>query len=398
MTTAVVAGAGIAGLAAALALAEAGTDVTIYERAPALRAAGAGLQLAPNATRVLARMGLLDRLRDTAVRIDRLRIRLGRNGTELAGLPFGAEAEARFGMPFLVIHRADLQAVLLDGARAHPAISIETGLAVAGFASEGHRVRVSLRPTDGAGAPRTVVADALVGADGIGSAIRAALAGAGADDRLYCGRTAWRALVPADAASPDARAPNSNLWLGRNAHLVHYPVRGGALVNIVAIVGDGWRGEPARDIWAVPGDPAKIAKAYGRWNTEARTLIAAAPEWRVWPLFDRPPLARWSAGPVTLAGDAAHPMLPFLAQGAGQALEDGWALGEAMRQQPGNIEAAFAAYEASRRDKAGRVQRASRRQGVVYHLGRPASMVRDLAIRSMGTRGMLARYDWLYGG
>ncbi|WP_131115433.1 FAD-dependent monooxygenase [Lichenihabitans psoromatis] len=391
----VMAGAGIAGLTAALSLARHGTKISVFDRAPELHEAGAGLQLPPNATRVMADLGLLERLRETAVRPDRLRIRRGRDGATIVDLPFGAAAEARYGAPLLVIHRADLQAALLEAVWAHPSITIETGQSVTSFAVDGGTVIANLSSE---GHNRSIASDGLIGADGLRSSIRSRLAADRGDDRTYAGRIAWRTLVPAAEAPAFARASATNLWLGSDAHLVHYPVRGGALINVVAIVADRWEGsEAAPSLWTVRGDSARLKKPFAAWSREARDLIEAAPDWRIWPLFDRPPLARWSTGPITLVGDAAHPALPFLAQGAAGAIEDGWALGLAAARHPSDTPATFAAYERLRHAKADRVQRESRRQGSVYHFGAVAGMARDLAMRSMGQRRMLDRYDWLYG-
>ncbi len=387
-----IAGAGIGGLAAALQAAAAGRAVTVLDRAAEGSEAGAGVQLSPNACRVLGRMGLLDVVHAAAVRSEAVRIRRGRNGAAVARIPLGDAAERRFGAPFLLIHRGDLHRILLDAARRTPAVTLAHAQAVEGFSDDAGDVAVTVGTAEG---PRTVRASGLVGADGLRSRVRAALFPAEGEP-VFSGRTAWRALVPADRAPAFGREPCSNLWLGRNAHLVHYPVRGGALVNVVAIVDDGWRGAGAADLWAVPGDPTALAARFGAWCADARALVAAAPGWRVWPLFDRPPLRAWSRGRVTLLGDAAHPMLPFLAQGAAQAIEDAAALGAAVAGA-GGIERAFAAYAAARRDRTARVQRESRRQGTVYHLGAPASLARDLVMRGLGPAGMLGRYDWLYG-
>ncbi len=394
MTRVVIAGAGIAGLTAAIALAEAGLEVMLLDRSALLGEAGAGLQLSPNATRVLGRLGVLGRVSQTAVKLEAVRIRRGRDGADLARLPLGDEAEARFGAPFLVCHRADLHSALLDAALSHPGVTITTGESLESFASDREQVAVTLRSAEGH--HRTVSADGLIGADGLGSTVRSTLAGP-SDQPVYSGQTAWRAVIPVERVSAACRLWNSNLWLGRKTHLVHYPVRNGSLVNVVAIVEDRWKGGSAPDFWAVPGDPARLRLAFEGWCAEARALIDAAPDWRIWPLFDRPPLPRWSEDGVTLVGDAAHPMLPFLAQGAAQAIEDGWALGQAVRRHRNGLTTAFAAYEAARRPKADRVQRVSRLQGALYHLGPPASLVRDIGMRALGPDRMLARYDWLYG-
>jgi salicylate hydroxylase len=392
MVSVVVTGAGIGGLTAALGLAQAGVDVTLFDRAPVLHEVGAGLQLSPNATGALARLGLLDRIRETAVRPDHVRVRRGRDGTDLARLPLGDIAEARFGAPFLVTHRADLQAALLDAARANERVTLMTGHTVERFVEDGDKVAVSLRSGT---ETRTLMAHGLVGADGLRSRIRSALNPGRHDDRIFCGRTAWRALIPAAQAPAASLLPLSNLWLGRKLHMVHYPVRGGALVNVVAIVEDRWRGDTSETLWTVHGDPAELRGKFAGWAAEARALIEAAPEWRIWPLFDRPPLREWSSGAVTLMGDAAHPMLPFLAQGASQAIEDGWVLGQAVQRRP-RLADAFRLYEQVRRPKADRAQRESRRQGRIYHLGSAGAQLRDAALRLMGQDRMLARFDWLY--
>ena len=384
-----IAGAGIAGLTLALMLAKRGFGATLLEAAPALSDAGAGVQLSPNATRVLRDLDLLEAVAARAIRPDHLRIRRARDGVDLAVMPLGEGAEARYRAPFLLVHRADLQSVLLDAVQAHDSLVLETGVRIEDV--ELRADGVALRT--GAGGQRA--ADGLVGADGIHSRVRRLIA----PEHLPLvsgGRTAWRGLVPAEAAPAHARLSASNLWLGPGAHLVHYPVRGGHLVNVVAITSGASRRAPEASDWAAVGDPAQIAQAFASWSRDARALVAAVPDWRVWPLCDRAPLKPWSRGVVTLVGDAAHPMLPFLAQGAAQAIEDAAALANALREQ-GSFAAAAATYESARWAKATRVQRDSRRQGRIYHLRAPASLARDAVFRLMGPARMLARYDWLYG-
>lgn len=384
-----IAGAGIAGLTLALALARHGFSATLLEAQATPGEAGAGVQLSPNATRRLAALGLLDAVAALAVRPAHVRIRRARDGSDLAVMPLANTAETRYGAPFLLVHRADLHALLLDAVRAESRLALETGVRIDGatVGTDG------LILTEGGGGRRVV--DGLIGTDGIHSRVRALIA---PDDTIvFSGRTAWRSLVPAEAAPPHARVAASNLWLGPGAHLVHYPVRGGRLVNVVAIVGDRQRDAASASDWAASGDPARLAVAFASWSKEARALLAAAPDWRVWPLCDRPPLTRWSSGAVTLAGDAAHPMLPFLAQGAAQAIEDAAALAEALGVNRSSFPDAASSYERTRRDKAARVQRDSRRQASIYHLRGPASLARDVAFRVLGPARMLSRYDWLYG-
>jgi salicylate hydroxylase len=191
-------------------------------------------------------------------------------------------------------------------------------------------------------------------------------------------------------------APVINLWLGRRAHLVHYPLRGGTCVNVVAIVEDAEASSESADFWNGQRDPAILDATFASWHKTAQTLLAATADWRSWPLYDRAPLKSWSAGLVTLVGDAAHPMLPFLAQGAAQAIEDAAAL-EGVLSGNSDMVAALAAYQAARTARAARLQMASRRQGDIYHMSGPAAFARDLVMRALGPRRLLARQDWVYG-
>jgi salicylate hydroxylase len=385
---AVVAGAGIGGLTAALCLARAGLRVTILEKAATLEPVGAGLQLSPNASAVLRNLGVLPRLDGLALRPAALHIRRARDGATLARAGL-ADAERRWGAPYLLAHRGDLQAALLAAVADVPAISLVCGTAVTGFAAAGSGLRIATEKGDLRG---DTEADCLIGADGLHSAVRGRLVDR-PDPLRSANRTAWRALIPAAAAPADARAPDTALWLGEAAHVVHYPLRGGSVVNVVVIVGDARTSGDGPDFWSQPGDAAVLARRLSGFAPGVQNLVAAAPAWRCWPLADRDPLPRWQEGPVALLGDAAHPMLPFLAQGAAQAIEDAAALGLALATLP--VPAALARYEAMRREKATRLQIASRRQGRVYHLGGPAAFARDLAIRAAGPR-LLARYDWVY--
>ena len=391
-THAVIAGAGIGGLAAALALAQAGLRVTLLERASAITEAGAGLQIAPNATGVLQELGVLERVMLSAMTPESLRIRRARDGVELAHFPLGVIAETRWGAPYAVIHRADLQRVLLDACAAHPAISLETGATVTGFADSAGSVEIAIKQADGV---RRLGADVLIGADGLRSTIRARM-GLGLDDQpVWSGRTAWRALLPADQAPKSALKLQTSLWLGPKAHLVHYPLRQGALINIVAITEDGWRGDEAADLWSIAGKSADVSPRFSWWHRDARQLVAAARDWKRWPLFDRNPTQRWTLDRVALLGDAAHPMLPFFAQGAAQAIEDAGALGRAFAGAS-DIKTALADYERSRRARAGAVVIASRRQGAIYHMSGPMAFARDLTMRGLSPHLMMSRLDWLY--
>ena len=392
-THAVIAGAGIGGLAAAVALARAGLRVTLLERAPVLGETGAGLQLAPNASGRLRELGLLDKVLKYATAPEALRIRRARDGRELASLPLGPIADFRWGAPYLVIHRADLQRALMEACAAEPAISLRTGVRVTGFAVADNRVEIGAREGE---TMTRLDGDFLVGADGLRSVVRERLGLGPADAPVWSGRTAWRALVPSAAAPPLALRVETNLWLGPRAHLVHYPVRHGELVNVVAIAEDGWRGEDVDDLWNVAARPAEISPSFTSWCDEARAVVSSAREWLRWPLFDRAPTARWRVDRVALLGDAAHPMLPFFAQGAAQAIEDAAALGAAFAARPNDVNAALAAYEAARARRAAGVVVASRKQGAIYHMRGPMAFARDQVMRRLGPTRMMNRLDWLY--
>jgi salicylate hydroxylase len=382
----VIAGAGIGGLCTALCLARGGWRVSLYEKAKVLEETGAGLQLSPNASAILERLGLIARLAPLALRPKAIRIRRARDGATLAVMPLD-DADRRWGAPYLVVRRADLQRALLEAIARESGIRLETGAAVAGFASDENFVAVAIEQ----GAVRLkAAADCLIGADGVRSFVRQRL---GADSAKFSGRTAWRATVDSARAPPAMRSEETILWLGRKAHLVHYPLCGGAVINVVAIVDEGFR-PSGPEFWSSPGDRSFLGARFSGWHEAARDLLRAAPDWRKWPLFDCNPIASWTAGRVALMGDAAHPMLPFLAQGAAQAIEDADALGEVLTRGQ-NIETSLRTYQEARCPRAARVQKESRRQATVYHFGGPAAFLRDMALRALGQQ-ILARYDWLY--
>jgi salicylate hydroxylase len=289
-----------------------------------------------------------------------------------------------------MIHRGDLQAALLDAARAHPDIGLELGAAVDGCTEGPDGVTVPVLRGE---TLEQVHAAALVGADGLWSRVRA-LAGKTEAVR-FAHRTAWRALVPADAVSPEFRAPTIHLWLGQGSHLVHYPVKAGAMINIVAIAGN----ERPSDGWSTAASPEEVLGRFapGAWAKPARDLLELPARWLKWPLYDRPPRPHRGRGAVTLVGDAAHPMLPFLAQGAAMAIEDAAVLAGALAKTPDDAAAALRRYEQARAWRTMRVQRAARRNDTLYHLPWPASVARDLVMGAMGNERLLAHYDWIYG-
>lgn len=388
--TVIIAGAGIGGLASALAIARQGFGVLLLDRAERLEEVGAGIQLSPNASRVLVELGLRERLAPHVVVPQELSIANARSGHVLVRAPLGADAERRWGAPYWIIHRGDLQAALLEAARVNPDIVVRLGTRADDFAV--HRNGVTVAALAG----REAVEErglALVGADGLWSRLRERL---GHRDPLrFAGHTAWRALVAANALVCELSAPTVNLWLGRGGHVVHYPVKAGRMINVVAIVPDEWR----ETGWSAPGERGELLARLRpeSWRGPPRDLVAAVEHWSKWALFDAAPLPHWGEGPVTLVGDAAHPMLPYLAQGAAMAIEDAAALGRCMGEAADDPAAAMRRYEQLRRARTARAQLAARRNGAIYHMGAIASLARSLALKALGGERLISRYDWLYG-
>jgi 2-polyprenyl-6-methoxyphenol hydroxylase-like FAD-dependent oxidoreductase len=395
--TIVIAGAGIGGLTAALALARKGFRIALIDKAEKLEATGAGIQLSPNAARVLlglgAELGLGERLAAAAVAPEAVIVKTARN-REIARLQLGASTQERYGAPYWIIHRGDLQAALLEAVRAHHDITLTLGATVDAFAVHARGITVqALRSFRG----EDIRGSALIGADGLWSNVRALMGET--DAPVFARRSAWRALVPAAAVAPEFRAPSIHLWLGHGSHLVHYPVKGGAMINIVAIAAD--RRPSAGWSTAVTADEVMARFSRWFWAPQARELLAVPAQWLKWPLYDRRPQQHAGRGPVTLLGDAAHPMLPFLAQGAAAAIEDAAVLADALAGMSddaaaGDVAAALRRYETARRPRTTRIWRAARRNDAIYHLAWPASAVRNFAMGRIGSRRLLARYDWIY--
>jgi salicylate hydroxylase len=328
----VIAGAGIGGLSAALMLAQSGFRVTLLEQAGQLSETGAGIQLSPNASRILIALGLGERLRADAFVPEAVAIKTA-SGGRLALIPLGEAAERRYSAPYWAIHRADLQAALLEAVAANPDIVLRLSTRVEDFVEHANGLSIACRRGSTTADEHGI---ALIGADGLWSGLRARLGHPAPEFRQ---RTAWRALVPVDAVGEEFRTPEVQLWLGQNAHVVHYPVKSGTLINIVAIVNDRWA-EPG---WSAAGQRDALMAHYSPWHwaEPVREFLAVPDRWLKWALYDLPPLDTWGDGPVTLLGDAAHPMLPFLAQGAAMAIEDAAILADHMARQPDDPAAAM---------------------------------------------------------
>jgi salicylate hydroxylase len=391
--TIVVAGAGIGGLTASLALAAQGFRVVVLEKAERLEEAGAGLQLSPNASRILVDLGLQPRLAARAVTPDAISIMSARGGGEIARLPLGEAASFRVGAPYWVVHRADLQAALAAHVNDNPDIELRLGCQFEDVTAHAKGLTVVQRR----GMTRhQELASALVGADGIWSAVRHHLFPE--VQPQFSGLIAWRGTLEATQLPREYTSARVQLWMGPNAHLVAYPISGARQINVVAVVAGTWN----RPGWSAPGEISEIKNAFAAstWPGPARMMISAVDDWRKWALFTVPEGGQWTDGAIALLGDAAHAMLPFAAQGAGMAIEDAAVLakclGEAAGESAANIPAALKRYARLRHARVTRIQRTARRNGMVYHLKGAAALARDLFIRSIGPQAMLARQDWIY--
>jgi salicylate hydroxylase len=388
-----VAGAGIGGLAASLALAKKRFRVVVLEKAEKLEETGAGLQLSPNASRILVELGLAPRLAGRAVVPESINVMSARAGGEISRLPLGEAATFRAGAPYWVVHRADLQAALQAEVNDNPDIELRLGCQFEDVTKHARGLTVVQR----SGLSRQQdLATALIGADGIWSSVRHHLFPE--VQPQFSGLIAWRGTLAATALPREYTAPRVQLWMGPNAHLVAYPISGGRQINIVAIVPGTWN----RPGWSAPGEINEIKRAFAssRWPATARMLVGAVDDWRRWALFTVPDAGEWSQGQIALLGDAAHAMLPFAAQGAGMAIEDAAVLAKSLSEgAPDNaagVAAALKRYGRLRRGRIAKVRRAARRQGRIYHMTGPAAAARDFVIQALGPKRMLARQDWIF--
>ncbi|MFZ5663721.1 MAG: FAD-dependent monooxygenase [Pseudomonadota bacterium] len=383
-----IAGAGIAGLAAALALARKGHAVRIIEQAPALEEVGAGLQLGPNAMRVLDALGVGEAVAAAGQSPAAITLRDGRSAREILKVPLGDAARRRWGAAYVTLHRADLVAILAEALeRAQPG-ALQLGTELAGIDNRADGVAITTASGE------TLAADLLIGADGIRSAVRAHLFGP--ETPRFTGHVAWRALVRINPADPAAPPPGVGAWLGPRRHAVTYRIRPD-LVNLVAVTEQSdWREEG----WNLPGDADRLRADFAGWSALAPLLARVERPLR-WALFDRKPMRAWHRNRALLIGDACHPMLPFLAQGAAMGIEDGYALAELLPLD-GEVEPALSRFFALRQPRTARIQAMARSNGVDFHEGNPlATLAMRLPLgRAASARpdAVMARWDWLYGG
>lgn len=384
-----VAGGGIGGLAAALCLARKGIETRVFERQQAFAELGAGIQISPNASRVLHHLGLADGLRDCAFLPQATEFRGWRSGRLVSRSELGAAATAAYGFPYYHVHRGDLLRLLVSAAEQSNRIALHTNAEVTSF------------ETVAEGVCATVVGDketshdgaVLIGADGIHSTVRERLFGSSSP--TFTGNIAWRALVPSERLPAGLVRPVASVWWGPRRHFVHYYVSGGALVNCVCVVEVGRESGWEVESWTERGELTELQADFAGWHENIQTLIERmdADSLHKWALFDRPPSRQWSKGPVALLGDACHPMLPFMAQGAATAIEDAAVLASCLANAT-NVPTAFNRYAALRQQRTAWIQGLARRNARVFHLSGPAAWARNRAAKRSGKRIMDAVYGY----
>jgi salicylate hydroxylase len=378
-------GGGIGGLTAGLSLLQAGFDVHVYEQAKELKEVGAGIQVSPNASRVLHRLGLAEELAAMGVRPLAWHQRRWDDGRTLLRTPLGTTVEAAFGFPHYQTHRADLLRALTSR---FPSERLYGGHRLVGFTDRGEKVEANFENGT------HVYCDALVGADGIHSTVRRVLFGP--ESPPFTGCVAYRGLVPASRLA-DLRLPvESQVWMGPGKHFVHYYVQNGALVNFVALVDqESWMSES----WTEKADIATVLAAYEGWHPQVRGILEAVDDTFSWGLFERPPMEHWSEGRVTLLGDACHAMLPFMAQGAAQAIEDGASLTACLANRGNSdIPETLRRYQSLRLPRTAQVQAASRENKTRFHLpDGPEQRERDARMALGATDWSQSAVAWIYG-
>ena len=381
-----VVGGGIGGMAAALALTQAGFEVDLFEQAPEIGEIGAGIQLGPNAFAAADALGCGPSARARAVYNEELVMMDAVDGEPVARMPVGQAFRDRFANPYAVIHRADIHLSVYESVRGQPGVRLHPGTRV-------DRVEIDdtgVALIDAAG--RAYRGAALIGADGLWSAVRQAIVGDGAP--RVSGHVAYRAVLPADDVPKHLFSPDVVLWGGEKTHLVHYPLRRGELFNLVAV----FHSNRYEEGWNIFGDPHELHERFAEAVGPVRELLGKIETWKMWVLCDREPVSNWSQGRVTLLGDAAHPMLQYLAQGACMAIEDAAVLGVALERANGDFAAAFQDYQRVRYLRTGRVQLTARFYGDIYHASGVTRELRNQLFQSGTESAGFAGLKWLYQG
>jgi salicylate hydroxylase len=382
-----IAGGGLGGLTAALALLKMGCDVEVYEQAAELREVGAGLQLSANGTHVLYALGVGEALKAQSCEAEGKEIRLWNTGETWKLFDLGKVSVERYGYPYLTVYRPDLLGVLADAVRREKPGAIRLGSRCTSFTQDASSVSLGLENGE------TIVGDALIGADGVHSHVRQGLFGP--DQPQFTGVIAWRGIVPLEALPRYmARRVGTN-WVGPGGHVVHYPLRAGKLMNFVgALERSDWQIES----WSARGTNAELAADFAGWHEDVHALIGNIPAPYKWALMARPPMARWSVGRVSLLGDACHSMLPFLAQGAVMAIEDGYVLARCLAQGEGDIPARLLRYQDARRERTHKAVEGSANNMQRFHNRALADPVkgRQYVDREWAGQRVAERYEWLF--
>ncbi len=386
-TPVIVAGGGIGGLAAAYVLARQGRAVTVLEQAPAFGEIGAGIQLGPNIFKMFDYLGLTERINALAYFPPGMTMRDVRTGEQVVRVPLGDAARAAYnGFAYGVIYRADLHDALLQACQEQSQVSLRTNAKVASYTQDASGVTVALANGE------TLRGAALLGADGLWSAIRESIVGDGKP--RVSGHIAYRAVLKEADVPPDLWNDDVQLWGGEKTHLVTYPLRRGELFNLVAV----FHSNKYDEGWNSFGDTAELAERFKDAHPTVRALLGKIETWKMWVLCDREPVKNWTQGRVTLLGDAAHPMLQYLAQGAGQAIEDAVVLGEAIHHTGGDWPRAMQMYNDERYLRTSRVQLTARFYGDIYHASGVMRELRNQLFQSGTESAGFAGLKWMYSG
>ncbi|MDI1237451.1 MAG: 3-hydroxybenzoate 6-monooxygenase [Polaromonas sp.] len=381
-----IAGGGIGGLATALVLARDGHAVTVLEQAASFGEIGAGIQLGPNIFKMFAWLGLSDVVSKVSFFPPGLGMNDVRTGEKVVRVPLGDVSRATYGFPYGVIYRADLHQVFLDACRELPNITLRTDAKLESFEQTADSVRVRLANGE------TLPGVALIGADGLWSKVREAVVGDGKP--RVSGHIAYRAVLKREDVPPHLWSDDVLLWGGEKTHLVHYPLRRGELFNLVAV----FHSSKYDEGWNTFGDPAELTERFRDACPQVRELLGKIETWKMWVLCDREPVKNWTDRRVTLLGDAAHPMLQYLAQGAGQAIEDAVVLREALRFARGDVPLAFQKYQQARYLRTGRVQLTARFYGDIYHAAGVQRELRNQLFQGGQESAGFAGLKWMYDG
>ena len=380
-----IAGGGIGGLVTAYALALKGFAVRVLEQSDGFREVGAGIQLGPNIFRALEKIGLKDAILADAWQPGALTMRCGLSGKVISSMPLGPQAQVYFKQPYAVTHRHDIHGVYLKACQSNNLISLETEREVAAFLDHGDRVTVTLASGE------EIEGRALIGCDGLWSKIREQIVGDGKP--RVSGHIAYRAVLKREEVPADLWQPDMVLYAGPRTHFVQYPLRRGELYNLVAV----FHSDRYVEGWNTEGDKQLLYDHFKGQQPQVMRMLERIETWRFWVLCDREPVKNWSKGRVTLLGDAAHPMLQYLAQGACQATEDAVWLADKIAEQPDNLEAAFLAYQEQRYLRTARVQIMARVYGEFFHARGPTAELRDQMLGARTTQQAYEGINWLYG-